>query len=53
MYLLITIYWSHLVNLIYMKINFTSGNWKIDLFQNDIELRIECNSIYEDYRLHL
>lgn len=28
------------------------GDWKINLTLNDIELRIDCDSIYERYRLH-
>lgn len=28
------------------------GGWKINLTLNDIELRIDCDSIYERYSLH-
>lgn len=36
-----------------MSCSITSGTWKIELNFNEVELRINCDSIYEHYRLHL
>lgn len=53
LYLLIIIYWSQFIYLSYMtRDSIKIGDWKINLTLSDIEFKIDCDSIYERYRLH-
>lgn len=36
-----------------MTSNIKIGDWNIRFSLNDIEFKIECDSIYEEYRYHL